>query len=290
MGEYWSNVIILYIYTILMICGFFMIICAKYLKKAKQYKEKISTLEENDLSKNQFDRTFDITCEYCGETFNTSNESCPKCEGTYHSNKQYLEERKKNNTEYYYYLQKMQKDIEEKMDSYCKMAKDLKRNIFVNHTCFDNEVMIPQRRTIEDVQIFCEYCGTKISLQIEEDASCPNCGSVCQENMELKAYKKMNEVIAIEHEKYLELNDIILNQNQKNKKFDALLTYHYWYAKCIYFLMIVIPIILVTWLTTIIPRNIIEKTSYVLMGLTQFLVYALVFYLVYIALHKKKKK
>ena len=236
--------IALYVLFFFLLLAFIVIEMIIYLKKAKKYKDKIMAIKDIDLSKDHFIKDYDIKCDYCGNIFNTSNSTCPNCQGAYSSNKQYLEEMKKSNTEYYHYLEHLQQELKVKLDTYCKVLKDLKKNLFVNHNCFNYTIDIPSKDIVENVQIFCEYCGTNISLKIDEEVSCPNCGSTSKDNMELKAYIKKNEVLELECEKYRELNDIIREQNKKNNTHDSFLMANYWYAKLVMILLFVLPLIL----------------------------------------------
>lgn len=251
--------IALYIFFFLLLLAFIVIEIIIYFIKAKKYKDKIMAIKDIDLSKDQFKKNYDIKCDYCGKIFNTSNNTCPNCQGTYSSNKQYLEEIKKSNTEYYYYLEHLKQDLKVKLDTYCKVLKDLKKNLFVNHNCFNYTIDIPSKDIVENVQIFCEYCGTKIDLKINNEVLCPNCGSTCKDNMELKAYIKKNEVLELECEKYRELNNIIREQNKKNNIHDSFLMTNYWYAKLVIILLFVLPLILSLTLYRFISFEIIEK-------------------------------
>lgn len=57
------------------------------------------------------------------------------------------------------------------------------------------------------------------------------------------AYKKKNEVIELEYNKYQDLNKVLAEQNEKNQKFDNKMTKGYWFAKLFFLLSFLIPII-----------------------------------------------
>lgn len=247
-----------YFITLILLIVIYNTIIRKYLNKAEKYKEEIKSLKEPDLNEEQFSKTFNIICDYCKKEFNTSNKNCPYCGGAYHNNKLFIEENKKKYIEYYNYLQSIQDEIEKKFATYYSVIKDLKKNIFVSHSCFNIDVKYPQREKIENTRITCEYCGSNIELNIHDEANCQNCGSSCKDNHELKAYIKMNEIIDIEHNKYSELNEIISNLNSKNQKFDKFMTHNYWYAKLFGKVLILFPII--PAIIVILLPNIIKYT------------------------------
>lgn len=277
MSKTFQKQIFIYIVFFLSIIAFLIFEMVRYLKKARKYKEKIMSLKESDLSKTQFEKNIEIKCDFCDNTFNSTYKTCPNCGGAYNNNKGYLEYLKNSNTEYYKYLEYLQNDIKEKFATYCKVARDLKRNFFVNHSLFNYTIPIPSRQVTVNVEIFCEYCGTKIDLNLNNETSCPNCGSSCIENMELKAYKKKNEIIELEREKYRELNDIIKSQNQKNGIFDSYLTHKNWYAKLVILLVFVLPIIPAYFLGPIIPYSLIGKSLIVLSGIGEILTLLIIY-------------
>lgn len=263
-----------------------------YLKKGRNYKEEIESLEEPNINEEQFYKSFNIICDYCNKEFNTSNKTCPHCGGAYHNNKLYLEEIKKRNIEYYNYLQNLQNEIEKKFDTYCSVMKDLKKNIFVNHSFFNFTIKYPKREKIEKTSITCEYCGSNIELNIYDEANCSNCGSSCKDNNELKAYKKMNEVIDIDHEKYSNLNLILSNQNENNKKFDKFMTFHYWFAKLYFALTLLLPIIPAKIISDLPPDSSFIKSfnSFlkILSTVTNYIPIIIVLFIIYIVYKKKK--
>lgn len=237
------KVIKLYIFFVILIYAMWMIVVIKYLYKNNKYKERILSLEKIDFNEKKFYKTYEIKCDYCNNLFNTSNETCPNCGGQYHNNKTYIEKNIENNKEYYNFLQKIENEITEKYDTYCKVVKDLRKDIFVNHSLFNFELNYPKREKIEKASIFCEYCGTKVDMIINEEKKCPNCNSPLNENSQLMAYKKKNEVIELEYNKYQDLNKVLAEQNEKNQKFDNKMTKGYWFAKLFFLLSFLIPII-----------------------------------------------
>ena len=281
--------IALYVLFFFLLLAFIVIEMIIYLKKAKKYKDKIMAIKDIDLSKDHFIKDYDIKCDYCGNIFNTSNSTCPNCQGAYSSNKQYLEEMKKSNTEYYHYLEHLQQELKVKLDTYCKVLKDLKKNLFVNHNCFNYTIDIPSKDIVENVQIFCEYCGTNISLKIDEEVSCPNCGSTSKDNMELKAYIKKNEVLELECEKYRELNDIIREQNKKNNTHDSFLMANYWYAKLVMILLFVLPLILSLTLYRFVSIEVINKVAITFAYILGATFELLILYVLYRVFIKKKQ-
>lgn len=281
--------IALYVLFFFLLLAFIVIEMIIYLKKAKKYKDKIMAIKDIDLSKDQFKKDYDIKCDYCGNIFNTSNSTCPNCQGAYSSNKQYLEEMKKSNTEYYHYLEHLQQELKVKLDTYCKVLKDLKKNLFVNHNCFNYTIDIPSKDIVENVQIFCEYCGTKIDLKINDEVSCPNCGSTSKDNMELKAYLKKNEVLELECEKYRELNDIIREQNKKNNTHDSFLMANYWYAKLVMILLFVLPLILSLTLYRFVSIEVINKVAITFAYILGATFELLILYVLYRVFIKKKQ-
>lgn len=280
----------LYFLFIILIYIIWTIIVIKFLNKGNKYKRKILLLEETDLDEKQFNKTYDIKCEYCNTQFNTSNETCPNCGGQYQNNKTYIEKSIESNKEYYNFLQKIENEIREKYGMYYKVIKDLRKNMFVNHSFFNFEINSPNREKIEKVAIFCEYCGTKVDMIINEEKNCPNCNSLLKENTQLLAYKKKNEVIELEYKKYQELNELLAEQNEKNQKFDKKLTKNYWFAKLFFLLSFLIPIIPTYLINKYLDNKTIENINKILLIIGQSFIYIFLAYLFYMIFIKKKDK
>ena len=287
----WSIIVELYISITIFMCIFFILIAIIYIRKANKYKKKLLSLQDADLDKDIFNKTFNIKCNNCNNIFNTSYNTCPNCGAPYHNNKEYLENIKNNNTEYFNYLQNIKKEIEEILNIYYKVVKDLKTNIIVSHSLFDFNIKEPQREKIEEVSIFCEYCGTKIELKVDETIDCPNCGSSCKDNMELQTYIKKNEIIELEQKKYQDLNELLVNQNIKNKKFDEFISNKHLYSKIFsIILLIILPIILSFLIEHYIPHNIIKSLFDILSNIVQISMYILTIFVLYYFFIKKQKK
>ena len=206
----------------MIIIPLFLLIIYLAVQDAKRKKASLKPVQFLNFNRLYFERDFDFTCEFCGQTNSSTNSNCKNCGGTFENNKEYKQKRKENNLRYISFLKEQESLIQQEEDYIEKTLKALKKNWVMKNRFYNFEIGEEVHFTPTYAFDFvCEYCGTKLNGNSSDKGNCKNCGAEYHDNTDLLAMEQEESLRKAHYDEYQKLKAFEWNQNLENDRKDA---------------------------------------------------------------------
>lgn len=192
------------------------------LKNPKREKNNLNKIDKTKFKNYEIDLKFDFKCEYCDSIINTNNKTCPNCNGAYDKNKEYLKIKQEKYKEYYDFLNNQEKELTNEIEIFHKMQNIYKKKSFAfKHRAYNYDIDYDyiEYEPKDNHDFVCDFCGTKLNGTSHDNKKCSNCGASYNNNIELLALEKKEQIIKENNEVYniIQKNKETINKDNINK-------------------------------------------------------------------------
>ena len=216
--EFWGNMIQIFMGLSVL----FVVLVFFVFGRHNKMKSTLQPIQYISYKKEQFNKDFDFTCEFCGTVISTKLEECTGCGGAYGKNKEYKSKKRIMNQNYLDYLKMQETKIVQEQEYIKKTKEALRKNKLMKNTEFNFVFEEPPiYKPATAYEFACEYCDNILHGKSTDETGCSNCGASYKENFELLVREEEDMLEKRHYEEYLLLKDIEWNQNIMNEQKDA---------------------------------------------------------------------
>lgn len=187
------------------------------IKDAKHKKASLKPTQFFTYNELSYKKHLLFNCEYCDGLISSVDSSCRFCGGTFYDNKQYQENRKKVNMQFVSFLKEQEQLIEQEIvyieETLSALRKNwVMKNEFYNFDLGDKLTYVPRY----SFDFCCEYCGTQLHGNSNDNNVCMNCGAPYTDNSSLLVFEQEEQLRKAHYNEYQKLKSFEYNQNINN--------------------------------------------------------------------------